>query len=94
MALYLISYDLAEKDKFEYEPLWTALKSMGAVRILYSEWLVPSPSGRAAAIYESIAPLTLMTDRLLILEVLSDARWDKLLVTDEQFQSLMQQARR
>lgn len=30
MALYLISYDIAEKDAFEYGPLWDLLKEIGA----------------------------------------------------------------
>lgn len=38
MPLYLIRYDIYEKDAFEYEPLWKRLKDIGAVRILYSEW--------------------------------------------------------
>ena len=38
MALYLISYDIDEKDEFEYEFLWKRLKEIGAVRILKSEW--------------------------------------------------------
>jgi hypothetical protein len=38
MALYLISYDINEKDAFEYEGLWKKLREIGATRILYSEW--------------------------------------------------------
>lgn len=40
MAVYLISYDINEKDAFEYDHLWNRLEELGAVRILYSEWLV------------------------------------------------------
>jgi hypothetical protein len=40
MALYLISYDINEKDAFEYDGLWAKLKELGAARILYSEWVL------------------------------------------------------
>ena len=94
MALYLISYDIAEKDEFEYEGLWNALKAIRAVRILYSEWVVVDNLGRAAAIYDSIAPKTQMKDRLLVQEILADAKWDKLLIADEEYQALVRNARR
>lgn len=94
MALYLVSYDIAEQDKFEYKPLWGALNSIGAVRILYSEWVVVDQVGRAKAIYDSIAPLTLATDRLLVQEILVDASWDKLLISNADYQALLRHARR
>ena len=93
MALYLISYDIAEKDEFEYEGLWNALKAIRAIRILYSEWVVVDNQGRAGAIYDSIAPKTQMKDRLLVQEILRDARWDKLLISDSDFQDLLRNAR-
>lgn len=93
MALYLISYDIAEKDDFEYEGLWNTLKTIGAVRILYSEWVVVDIQGRAAAIYDSVAPRTQMKDRLLVQEILRDAKWDKLLISESDFQGLLRNAR-
>jgi hypothetical protein len=93
MALYLISYDIAEKDEFEYAGLWDALKSIGAVRILYSEWVVVEAQGRAGAIYDTIGPKTQLKDRLLVQEILRDARWDKLLISDADFQGLLRNAR-
>ena len=56
MALYLISYDINEKDAFEYDGLWDRLKELGAVRILYSEWVVSANTGQASAIYGAVAP--------------------------------------
>lgn len=32
--LLLISYDINEKDAFEYDALWSKLKAIGAKRIL------------------------------------------------------------
>jgi hypothetical protein len=59
MAVYLISYDIASKDRFEYQPIW--------------EWVLVSNVALAATIYEEIAPLTTTADRLLVQEVLKDA---------------------
>jgi hypothetical protein len=40
MALYLVSYDI-EKKNDDYQSLWDELKTLKAVKILYSEWAVP-----------------------------------------------------
>lgn len=93
MALYLISYDIAEKDAFEYEALWEKLKSIGALKILYSEWVIADENGKAANIYNDIAPLTQQKDRLLVQEITKDARWDKLLIDDPKFKNLLSFAR-
>jgi len=89
MALYLISYDIDEKDKKEYEPLWALLREMGAVKILYSEWLVPGGMGSAKTIYDKIMSILKMDDRLLVQEVLREAAWDKLLISDADFKKLV-----
>ena len=93
MALYLISYDIAEKDAFEYQNLWDKLEQLGAVKILYSEWVITGDTGAAASIYGKIAPLTQKKDRLLVQEILKDARWDKLLISDEKFNAFLAHAR-
>jgi hypothetical protein len=93
MALYLISYDIAEKDKFEYGPLWAKLKQIDATKILYSEWVVADAVGKASEIYGELAPLTLLSDRLLVQEVTNDARWDKLLISDDEFDRLLTRSR-
>jgi hypothetical protein len=93
MALYLISYDIAAKDTFEYQPLWDKLRQLGATRILYSEWVVVAEVKQAASIYDQIAPLTSQSDRLLVQELTKDATWDKLLITDDKFKELLLSAR-
>lgn len=93
MALYLISYDISQKDEFEYQGLWDRLRKIGAVRILYSEWAVRDDVGRANALYRQLAPLTQQKDRLLVQELTKDAQWDKLLITDEAFRQLLAHAR-
>lgn len=93
MALYLISYDISEKDAFEYQALWDHLAEIGAARILYSEWITSGKEGRSLEIYNGIAPLTQKKDRLLVQEVTKDASWDKLLISDDTFTGLLSAAR-
>jgi hypothetical protein len=91
MPLYLISYDIAEKDAFEYGPLWAKLEELGAARILYSEWIVIGDS--ASDVYDLIAPLTQKKDRLLVQEMGSDTKWDKVMISDDDFQAWLTHAR-
>ncbi len=93
MALYLISYDISEKDAFEYGNLWQKLKDLGARRILYSEWVVIDDNAQADRIYNEIAPLTQIKDRLLVQEITKDAAWDKLLIKDDDFLDFIDSAR-
>ena len=89
MPLYLISYDINEKDAFEYESLWATLKEIGAKRILYSEWVVASEAS-AEDVYNQVSPRIQEKDRLLVQELGPTAVWDKLLIKDEVFKSLIE----
>jgi hypothetical protein len=89
MALYLVSYDINEKDKKEYEPLWDVLREMGAVKILYSEWIVPGDADGAGKIYDQLATIIKEDDRLLVQEVAMNASWDKLLISDVLFKKIV-----
>jgi CRISPR/Cas system-associated endoribonuclease Cas2 len=93
MALYLISYDINEKDAFEYDKLWAALREIKAVRILYSEWVAIGDDGKAATIYNRLAPLTQQKDRLLVQELGANAAWDKLMISDDDFRKWLAHAR-
>jgi hypothetical protein len=93
VALYLISYDINEEDGFDYDGLWDRLKKLGAVRILYSEWVMEDGIGQAGTIYHEIAPKVQEKDRLLVQEVADDAAWDKLLIPDRVFNKLLNAAR-
>ena len=93
MALYLISYDINDKDKFEYDGLWGKLEELGAVRILYSEWAIKSDTGMAGDIYQKVAAKVQLKDRLLVQELTSDAIWDKLLIPDDDYKALVNSAR-
>ena len=93
MALYLISYDIKSYDKDEYKALWAKLDDLGAVKILFSEWVLVDEVAQAIPIYNEIAPCTVASDRLLVQELTRDARWDKLLIGDAEFRKLLAHAR-
>jgi len=94
MALYLISYDIKKYDADEYPNLYAKLEELGAVKILFSEWVVVADVGQANSIYSSIAPTVVLSDRLLVQELTKDAQWDKLLISNDAFQKLLAHARR
>jgi hypothetical protein len=89
MALYQISYDIAEQNASEYEPLWKCLRISGALRILYSQWVIEGGDGQSDIFYNQLRPLVRANDRLLVQEVTRDAHWDQLLIPDEMFRQLL-----
>jgi hypothetical protein len=94
MALYLISYDITEKDKEEYEALWAKLRELRATKILYSEWVLVrdhNANGNTASdIYEMLSPLIRKGDRLLVQELAGYAAWDSLLMNSTAFKELVE----
>lgn len=93
MALYLISYDINEKDAFEYQGLWDKLEELGATKVLYSEWIITADAGMAHEIYDAVSVKTQDKDRLLVQEVTKDAAWDRLKITDASFNKFLAKAR-
>ena len=95
MALNLISYDIAEKDRGEYSSLWDFLERLGAAKILYSEYIVQADTRQARSLAEKISPLIRRGDRLLVIEVTKDAGWlqGSLMVTDDIFDQWRAHAR-
>ncbi len=90
MALYLASYDIAEKNHDEYEELWDDLDSLGSVKILYSEYAVPF-SGTALELANKINPHLKKGDRLLVCELFDgpQAAWVSLKITDAAYSKLL-----
>ena len=92
MALYLLSYDVAEKNH-DYQSLWDFLNSLGALRILYSEWAVPWKNNSSALELTNAALQHLMKgDGLFVCELFDNAptcAWRTLRITDDQFRALL-----
>jgi len=93
MALYLVSYDIAEKDAHEYKPLYDLLNQLGAVRILYSEWVITGDIGLSETLYNQFATIIQDKDRLLVQEMTNDASWDKLRISDVAYKGILRKAR-
>jgi hypothetical protein len=89
MALYQISYDIAEEDASEYQRLWALLRQLGALRILYSQWIIEAGDRQSDIFYNQLRPLVRASDRLLVQEVTKEAHWDQLLIPDELFRQLL-----
>jgi hypothetical protein len=71
---YAISYDLNNPGK-NYEQLWNAIRSMGAQRILLSEWVTAPRTGTSAVqIRDSLWTFMDANDRLFV-KCLDSADW-------------------
>jgi|HubBroStandDraft_6_1064221.scaffolds.fasta_scaffold269872_3 hypothetical protein len=66
--VYLVSYDLLHAQEKDYPELLNALRADGAVRILYSEWLVES-SRPAIDVANRYQQHIHVNDRLFVCEV-------------------------
>jgi CRISPR/Cas system-associated endoribonuclease Cas2 len=86
MALYMVSYDIAEQDSSEYDPLWSLLVDWKAHRVQYSQWVLVAAPGSAMRLAEIITEAVPLKDkdRLLVQEVAQDAAWLNLELPDSQ----------
>jgi hypothetical protein len=88
MALYLISYDIAEKNH-DYQSLWDRLEELQATKILYSEWLYPhGNAGMAKPVADDLLDHMAKGDSLLVQEVGADAAWVDLKISDDTMRAL------
>jgi hypothetical protein len=90
MALYLASYDIPEKDRDEYQELWNYFDSLGAVKILFSEYAVPF-NGNAVDLANKINGHLRAGDRLLVCELFNsdNCAWLSLMINSAAFQKLL-----
>lgn len=66
--LFIISYDLKPPGQ-EYRTLISALKQMGAKRVLKSQWAFMGARGRAEELRDTLMAFIDDNDRLLVTEV-------------------------
>jgi hypothetical protein len=83
MRAYLVSYDL-DKPGQDYHPLIQELKRMGAIRVLYSEWVLKSDL-TAKEIRDHLWPSIDSNDMLLVVALTGEAAWTSLMVSDDRF---------
>lgn len=75
--LYLVTYDLLKPGQ-NYDRLLTSLKNAGGTKILLSAWLLPSKL-TSEPLYNQLLPFLDTNDRILVTEVVQNARWSTLL---------------
>lgn len=76
MAVFLISYDLVkENSSHDYEPLWTELKRLSAVRTQLSAWYADL-SNTQEQVYSHFLPYVDSNDRLSVIEVMQKPSWN------------------
>lgn len=91
MALYLLSYDIAEKDH-DYQSLWDFLTNLRARRVLYSEWAVPwSNDSSALELTNAAIQHVMVDDKIFACELFESntCAWRGLRITDEEFQKML-----
>jgi hypothetical protein len=93
MALYLLSYDIAEKNN-DYQSLYDFLDDCKAKRILYSEWAVPWKNDSSALeLTNAAAQHIVKGDSLFVCELFDNTptcAWLKLRITTEEFSAMIQ----
>ena len=72
--IHLISYDLRKAGR-DYQPLYAALKELGATRVQSSVWVVRSEEPPTALYDKLIGTLDQSMDRLLVIPVNPDASY-------------------
>jgi hypothetical protein len=83
MAKYLISYDL-DKPGQDYHRLIAELERLGAIRVLYSEWVWQSTS-TAMEIRDHLKSFIDSNDMLLVVALTGEAAWTGLMVSNQTF---------
>jgi hypothetical protein len=83
MARYLISYDL-DKPGQDYPRLIKELERLGAIRILYSEWIFQSTSS-VVQIRDWLTSFIDNNDMLLVVALTGEAAWTRLMVSTDRF---------
>ncbi|MGA2631536.1 MAG: hypothetical protein ABSG54_15160 [Terriglobia bacterium] len=87
MAVYLISYDL-DKPGQDYPRVIAELERLGAMKILYSEWILNS-TDTAVALRDHLSKFIDGNDMLLVAGLTGEAAWTGLMVPAEKFKQVL-----
>lgn len=83
MKKYLISYDL-DKPGQDYPRIIKELERLGAIRILYSEWIWKA-TWTAVQVRDHLKSFIDSNDMLLVVALTGEAAWTSLMVSDTGF---------
>ena len=90
MPNYLVSYDLDKPGPKDYSRLENRLRSLGATRLLYSQWLLKHPlpaNGLESDFMQYIDP---STDGFLIVQIVpGQTAWNRLMISDDEVRQLL-----
>lgn len=81
MKKYLISYDL-DKPGQDYHRLIEELERLGALKVLFSEWLL-RVNASAAEVRDHLQKFVDANDMLLVVGLTGEAAWNRLMATNE-----------
>ena len=85
MNVYVVSYDLDQPGPQNYDRLIARLQKLGAIRILYSQWLLKFNANAAALESDLINYIDPATDTFLVTALTRDTAWNKLMISDSEF---------
>jgi len=83
MRTYLVSYDLDKPDQ-DYHKLIKELERLGAVKILYSEWIMKG-DWTAVQLRDHLRSFIGASDMLLVAGLTGEAAWTSLMVSNDRF---------
>jgi len=81
MKKYLISYDL-DKAGQDYSRLIHELERLGAIKVLYSEWLLRNDAS-AEVLRNHLRAFIDSNDMLLVVALTGEAAWTGLMVSND-----------
>jgi len=87
MSAFLVSYDL-DKPGQDYADLIAALKKVGAVKLLYSQWGLITTS-TAVQIRDYLKQFIDGNDRLLVVELSGQVAWYNVMISTDALQKLI-----
>ncbi len=82
MKIHLISYDL-DKPGRDYKDLIARLKAMGAVKPLFSDWVLRT-TATAEQVRDDLMRFIDANDRILVVGLTGEAAWSNLMVTSDE----------
>ena len=85
--VYLVSYDL-DKPGQDYKPLIAYLRSVGAIEILRSDWLL-STTVDAAGIRDDLTRFLDSNDRIMVVALTGESAWWNLLASHEKVKEVL-----